>query len=226
MLFRIKSNLAIPASVLLSATLAFPGYGAAQSRFFVGALGGIDALSADGKTVLRSPALSASSYRPENGPTVDILAGAHLNDYLSAQIDYLWNRNDAALTSLQPPTAFYLQDFSIRQYSALGSLLLYFRQRSSWVRPYLSVGTGVVRLIATPTGQSSTNGVAPPRHFDSVSVPLHVTVGIDLRMYHGWAFRYSFAETTGSNPISKQLSPPGDRMLASFRNLFGFVKSF
>lgn len=61
---------------------------------------------------------------------------------------------------------------------------------------------------------------------DSSAVALQVAVGIDIRLYHGWAFRYSFAETTRSNPISSHLSPPGNRMLANFRNLFGFVKYF
>lgn len=212
---------------MLSLTLGLPVCGADQSRFFAGGLGGIDALSADGKTVLHPPALSASSYKPENGPTIDLFAGVHWNDYFSTQVDYLWNRNDAALASLQAlPTAFYQQAFSIRQYSGLASLLLYFRQRSSWARPFLSVGTGVVCLKAVPTSQSSSNGIPRPQRFDSAAVALHVAVGIDLRVYRGWAFRYSFAETARSNPISAQLSPPGDRMLASFRNLFGFVKYF
>ncbi|MGI8959130.1 MAG: hypothetical protein ACR2IV_05075 [Bryobacteraceae bacterium] len=119
---------------------------------------------------------------------------------------------------------FYRQDFSIRQNSALASMLLYFRKPSSWARPYLSVGTGIVWLSAAPDGPSKSNGLEPRQRFASTAVALHVAVGIDIRMCHGWAFRYSFGETTRSNPISKQLSPPGDRMLANFRNLLGFVK--
>lgn len=208
--------------------LVFPmSCGDAQTRFFAGALGGIATLSADGKSIVQPPTLSSSSYKPENGPTVDAFAGIYWNDYLGSQIDYLWNENSVALTSLQvQPAAFYLQDFAIRQNSALGSVLLYFRKRSSWVRPYLSAGTGIVWLNATPNGPATANGIQPPSDFHSTAVALHVAVGIDLRLHHGWAFRYSFAETTRSNAISRQLSPPGSRMLANFRNLFGFVKNF
>ncbi len=199
----------------------------AQGRFFAGALGGISTLSADGKSVVQPPALSSSSYKPENGPTVDVFAGIYWNDYLGSQIDYLWNENSAALTSLQAlPAAFYLQDFSIRQNSALASMLLYFRKRSSWARPYLSAGTGIVWLGAKPDGPATVSGIQPPSNFHSTAVGLHVAVGIDICLHRGWAFRYSFAETTRSNAISRQLSPPGGRMLANFRNLFGFVKSF
>jgi hypothetical protein len=40
------------------------------------------------------------------------------------------------------------------------------------------------------------------------------------------SFRYSFSETIGGNPISPRLSPPGERNLANFENLFGVVARF
>ena len=171
--------------------------------------------------------LSSSVYRPENGPTIDVFAGLHWNDYLSSQLDYAWNVNTVAITSLQAvPVAFYRQDFSTRQNSVYGNMLLYFRRRSSWVRPYLSVGTGLVRVSAAPDGTVSANGLEPPHRFDSTALAFQTAVGIDVRLRGGWAFRYSFAETIRSNPISERLSPPGDRILENFRNLFGFVKDF
>lgn len=210
----------------MGAALVFLSSAQAQSRFFAGALGGISALSADGTSTIQPPILNSSAYKPENGPTVDVFVGTHWNDFLSSQLEYLWNENDVTLTALQAsPTAFYRENFSTRQNSALASMLLYFRRRSSWARPYLSVGTGVVQLSATP-GPPVANGLHPPAAFDSSAVALHVTVGIDLQLKDGWAFRYSFAETTRSNAISQQLSPPANRMLANFRNLFGFVKYF
>ena len=41
-----------------------------------------------------------------------------------------------------------------------------------------------------------------------------------------WSFRYSFSETITGNPISARLTPPGERNLANFQNLFGFVRRF
>lgn len=197
-----------------------------QTRFFAGALGGISTLSADGTSIVQPPILSSSAYKPENGPTVDIFVGTHWNDFLSSQMDYLWNENDMTPTALgAAPGAFYRENFSMRQNSALASMLLYFRRRSSWARPYLAVGTGIVQLNAMP-GLVVAHGLQPPPAFDSSAVALHVAVGIDLQLKAGWAFRYSFAETARSNAASQQLSPPGNRMLANFRNLFGFVKYF
>jgi hypothetical protein len=39
-------------------------------------------------------------------------------------------------------------------------------------------------------------------------------------------FRYSFSETISGNPISPSLTPPGERPLMNFQNLFGFVARF
>ena len=203
---------------------------AGQKRPYAGLLGGISTLSADGNTTVAPQTAATSSYKPENGPGIDIFAGVHWNNFLSLQMDYLWNRNPLTLDALRANAtgggAFYQQEYRSSQHAVLGNVLLYFRSRSSWVRPFLSVGTGVVHLAAAPLTSGVAQGLKPPGTFRSTMAALHVAVGIDLMVHRGWAFRYSFAETSSPNPISRQLAPPGTRMLANFRNLFGVVKEF
>ena len=55
---------------------------------------------------------------------------------------------------------------------------------------------------------------------------LRVAVGVDVTFVKGWSARYSFSESLSGNPISQQLSPPGQRNLANFQNLFGIVRAF
>jgi hypothetical protein len=55
---------------------------------------------------------------------------------------------------------------------------------------------------------------------------LRVAVGIDVSLGGQWSARYSFSESLSGNPISAQLSPPGQRNLANFQNLFGVVRAF
>jgi hypothetical protein len=62
--------------------------------------------------------------------------------------------------------------------------------------------------------------------FASTDPALRVAVGIDLGTADGWRFRYSFSETINRNPVSAQLSPPAQRNLANFQNLFGAIRSF
>ncbi|HJZ99011.1 MAG TPA: outer membrane beta-barrel protein [Candidatus Solibacter sp.] len=219
-------------SILVCFSLLFlPGFSGAQPRTYAGALGGIATLSADSRTVLGSDQSAASSYKPDNGPMADIYFGVHWNNYLSIQADYIWNRNSLTLDGLatgrsNTGNVFYEQAFQGRQHAALGNVLLYFRPRSSWVRPFLSAGTGIVHLTAGPDSAGVVNGLTPPGAFSATKPALHVAVGIDLKHKSGWGFRYSFAETSSANPISRQLTPPGSRMLATFRNLFGVVKYF
>ena len=201
-----------------------------QTRPYAGFLGGVSTLSADGRSTVEPQVAAVSSYKPGNGSTVDAFAGVHWNNFLSFQADYLWNRNPLTLDSLRGSattgTTFYEQEFRSPQHTVLGNVLVYFRGRSSWVRPYLSVGTGVVHLSADPRAPGVAQGITPPGRFRSTMAALHVAVGIDLRVHRGWAFRYSFAETSSPNPISRQLAPPGTRMLANFRNLFGIAREF
>lgn len=204
---------------------------AAQSLYFAGALVGVSTLSADGRSSVTATAAAVSLYKPENGPVVHLFAGVHLREYLSLQGNYVWNRNSLALTSAiasGTEQVFYEQTRSSTQHGVSGDLLLYFRNRQSRVRPYLSVGGGIVGLRSEQDRLRAVRGepMLPPVQFASTEPVLRVAVGIDLAISRGWAFRYSFCETIRKNAISVQLSPPGQRNLATFQNLFGFVKNF
>lgn len=199
--------------------------------YYVGALGGLATISADGRYVLSGTSGQTSLYKPENGAALNVFGGWDFSQYASLQANYIWNRNDVTLVS----TAFgpagasdYQQARTSQQSSAIADLLVYFRDRKSRVRPYLSAGTGAVwlsssaRQLVTVTGSPA----IPPQHFSDVNIGLRVAVGMDVRLAQGWWFRYSFSETSSSNPISAQLSPPGQRGLRNFQNLFGLVRRF
>ncbi len=105
---------------------------------------------------------------------------------------------------------------------------MYFRNRDSRLRPYLSLGTGLVHFTSSQEQVEQVLGTPdlPPRRFSANMIALHVPVGIDLKLGKGWAFRYAFSETLSKNPISDHLSPPGQHSLKNFQNLFGFIRQF
>jgi hypothetical protein len=195
----------------------------AQDRFYVGAVAGIATVSADARFDTPQQA-AASGYKPENGPAVSPFFGVHVNDYLTFQASYLWNRNDVRFHSLQG-AAFYDQPARTFHHLLLGDAMVYFRPRASLFRPYLSAGTGVARL-SSDAEPAAGSAAGAPGSFTDYSPVLNVAVGIDVRVRRGWRFRYSFAETIQRNSLSNRLTPPGERNLAGFRNLFGFVKEF
>src|SRR5215469_3471363 len=152
---------------VFAGTLARPQLCSAQARPYFGAVGGVSTLSADASTAINAGSAAASSYKPENGPTVGVFGGLHWTNYFSVQADYVWNRNLLTLDSLAASTTgantkLFEETSRSRQQSALGSALLYFRPRSSWVRPFLSVGTGVVHLTADPRSAGTVSGLIPP----------------------------------------------------------------
>ena len=170
-----------------------------------------------------------SSYAPANGGALDIFVGSQLHDYFSVQGDFIWNRNSLRLNSASSSTGtFYQEDRGSSQKAVIFSFLLYFRRRSSRIRPYLGIGTGIAHLFSAHERLSASAGAAtlPPEEFSSTGPVLRTHVGIDLKLIRKVDFRYSFSETIGSNEISKNLSPPGSRGLANFQNLFGFVVRF
>lgn len=193
-------------------------------RYFFAALGGISTLSADGATSLDTVS-AVSLYKPENGPAWNAAGGAHLNDWISVQANYVWNRNDFSITELRD-LARLEQDRRATQNAAIIDLLLYFRPRRSRIRPYLSAGTGLVRLSSVAAGPVRGDLTPVPPEGATTKLPLRVAVGIDLLWRHGWGFRYSFSETRTGNPLSASLSPRGSRGLANFQNLFGLIKYF
>jgi len=196
---------------------------------YAGALGGVATLSADARSLPTPLGLSVSQYKPENGPALNLVAGVHLNQYLSLQANYVWNRNDLTLSSSSSGSnSFYVEQRKSSGQAALFDLLVYFRRRDSRLRPYLSAGTGVVYFSSTHQRQVAIQGtpVLPPRRFSSTRPALRVAVGIDVTVTHRLALRYSFGETIRHNDVSSQLSPPGERALANFQNLLGFVVRF
>ena len=86
-------------AVILGMMLCWCGCLEAQTRIFVGALGGVSTLSADGASTIGQSTTSVSLYSPENGPALNLLGGAQLNDFLSLQGNYVWNQNHLTLTS-------------------------------------------------------------------------------------------------------------------------------
>jgi hypothetical protein len=218
--------------LLLALLCVLPGCASLKARpsAFGGVVAGISTLSADAQANVTAAAADVSLYKPENGPALNLFAGAHLNDYLSVLANYVWNQNTLTLTSssVDGTTSFFEKRRGSTQHAVVGDALLYFRDRDSWARPYLSAGIGVMHLqVGEPTllalrGQPW----RPPETFASTQPVLRVAVGIDLRIRRDWRFRYSFSETISRNGVSAQLSPPGQRGLATFQNLFGVTKSF
>ena len=195
-----------------------------------GALVGVSTLSADARASTRAGRAEVSLYKPENGPALNLFVGVHLGRYFTVQTNYVWNRNDLTLfASVAAPESggFYEQSRASTQHALVGDALLYFRALGSGVRPYLSTGAGVVRFESGLAPRVAVSGLtAPEGEIVSSRLALRVAVGIDLAIGDQWSFRYSFSETITGNPISARLTPPGERNLANFQNLFGFVRRF
>jgi hypothetical protein len=214
--------------LLFFCTLWVPGVFASVMPY-AGAIGGISTLSADAGAQSTSQGLRQSSYSPSNGGALNIFAGAHLHDYFSLQVNYIWNRNDLVLnSSASGSRVFYQQERSSTQSAGVLDFLVYFRRRSSWIRPYLGTGGGIIHLTSNADRVINSGGTPslPPSSFSSTRPVFRSHVGMDLRISPKLNFRYSFSEFIGKNDISKHLSPPAPRRLANFQNLFGFVVRF
>jgi Outer membrane protein beta-barrel domain len=202
-----------------------------HAQLYVGALTGISTVSSDARSVLSPSSSSFSLYDPKNGPALAFVVGKHLSDYFTVQADYVWNRNSLTLTSSNFAAGLqtaYEEKRSSSQHSIFVEALVYFRDKKSRLRPYLSVGTGVVHLSSSEQRVSQTLGapILPPQNFSSNVIALRVPVGMDVKLGKGWAIRYTFSETLSKNPISDRLSPAGQHSLKNFENLFGLVKQF
>jgi hypothetical protein len=212
-------------TICLASTLAE----AQQSpRVFVGAVAGISTLSADARSEITTAGADVSLYKPENGPALNVLFGVQVHEYVSLQGNYVWNNNDVVLTSVRAAGgSFSVQPSKTSQHALVGDVLAFFRDRRSALRPYLSVGIGVVRLQTRPNGEARARTVVvPPANARATGALLRVAVGIDVAVGAGWSARYSFSESISNNPLSAQLLPPGQRKLANFQNLFGMVRTF
>jgi len=197
---------------------------------FTGVAVGVATLAADARSEITSGGADVSLYKPENGPALNVFVGSLVHEYLTVQANYVWNRNDVTLTSVRATESgpsFYEASRTSSQHAFVGDVLLYFRERRSAIRPYLSAGVGVVRFQMTARGGGSVrNATVPPATSVSTHGLLRVAVGLDVSLGGHWSARYSFSESLSSNPISAQLSPPGQRSLANFQNLFGIVRAF
>jgi outer membrane protein W len=216
------------AATLLSLLASASAHAQTSPKFFVGAAAGISTLSADARSEVTPGGADVSLYEPENGPALNLLFGLRVHDYVAVQANYIWNDNDVTLTSIRTAgSSVYEQPRTSTQHAVVGDLLLYFRDQPSALRPYLSIGAGVVRLNTNVTGQTRVfNAVPPSAHVQATRALLRVAVGIDVAVGDGWSVRYSFSEGISGNPFSAQLSPPGRRNLANFQNLFGIVRGF
>jgi hypothetical protein len=211
-------------------SLSVPAAAQEEPRLFAGLLLGVSTLSADGRAVTTGSAAALSLYKPENGVAANLFAGMHLAQYFSIQGSWMWNQNDLRLVSSLTAArggGFYEQHRRSRQHAVVFDGLIYFRRLDSAVRPYLGTGLSVLQFSSAEEGRASENGIAAPAgEINSIRIGLRSHVGIDVRVSRYVNFRYSFSETISGNPISSVLTPPAERPLANFQNLFGFVGRF
>ena len=211
---------------------ALPVPVAAQSspRAYVGGLFGVSTLSADGRSDVASSDASLSQYKPENGMAINLFGGFHAAEYFTVQASWMWNSNDITLVSAAVAPGggvFYEQRRHSRQHAVVLDALVYFRRRESRLRPYLGTGLSVLHFSSREVVSAVVQGLEPPAaEIASSRIGLRSHVGIDLRLSPRLGFRYSFSETISANPISPSLTPPAQRRLANFQNLFGLLYRF
>ena len=147
-------------ALLVPHTAAAEGVG-----YYVGALGGIATLSGDPTTTVTRDGFAVSTYKPENGLAVNVFVGAHLREYVTVQANYILNRNDLSLfagTASAGTHFFFRQELASTQQAAGADLLVYFRERDSRIRPYLSFGLGATRFARRGRGTPVDGGLAMP----------------------------------------------------------------
>ena len=162
--------------------VALPSLSFAQGAdLFVGAVVGIATLSGDPSSHVTSEGFALSNYKPENGPGLNAFVGIHLSEYVSLQGNYIWNRNDLTLFAAKATNdgiRFYEQPRASSQHQVVGDLLVYFRERASRIRPYLSAGLGIVHFETVGRDTCIDGGLpAPPADHTSTDVTLRVAVG-------------------------------------------------
>jgi len=178
---------------------------AAHAQVFFTGLGGAAALSRDA-SALAAP-VSAANYDAKVGGAFSFAGGFRFNDWISAQAVYTWNKN--RVTSNQVLGSVFIERQQTAPQNTLGAdALLYFRRRSSFVRPFLSAGPAWVHVLSQD------------------KLGLRVAVGVDVTIKSGWGVRYTFTETMSPNPFGAALSPPATHHLMNFQNLAGVIKVF
>lgn len=198
---------------------------------YAGFLGGVSTLSADGRTDIDSSPARVAIYDPKNGQSISGFGGRYFGNYLAIQVSYIWNRNQLTLTqiaSMGPAESISVQTRESRRHQAALDLLIYFREKPSAVRPYLSFGVGLRGLNSTFrhfTIQRNAT-LTPPLAFSKTDPVARFAVGMDVKVQRDWRLRYTFVETIGTNAVNRLLEPRPSRNLMTFYNLFGLFRVF
>ena len=214
---------------LVSLTFLLVPFSMAQPpRFFVGGGPGISILSGGSGAVLGPASASISNYEPKIGKQIHIFGGWNPWEYVSVQAAWSANRNALIFNSTVGTTGFYRQRRKSAQQNLGTDFLLYFRDRKSVVRPFLSVGLNHMWFRSEPVEVTASGGaLLPPPRFTDQAVGLRVAAGTDLVHRNGWGFRYAFMEHLQQrNVIGLRLTPSADRPLMNFQHIFGVVKYF
>jgi outer membrane protein W len=199
---------------------------ASDVAVFAGGMGVINVISADATSATISQGIEASQYKPKAGPGLQLFAGAHFNNWISAQATWVWREADFSVTGTSSaPGQFFTEKRSSSQNGVVIDGLLYFRSITSRIRPYLGVGFGLVRFESKRLSivQQGPAAVLPSTKFSSIRPVLDVPVGMDVFLTKHICFRYSFSETRRHNDIDDQLRPRGSGALLDFQNMFGIV---
>jgi len=147
-------------AVLLSAACcALRGQGAPKN--FVAGMCGLAILSGDAQAKFSQGAV-ASLYAPKDGLAVNIAAGRYLNNFVSAQANYIFNRTDVTLSGVGG-NAFYSAFKSRRQHQFVFDGMLHVRPLSSRIRPYLSAGFAMVRASRNEVAFEDTAPAVPAK---------------------------------------------------------------
>ena len=210
-------------AVVCALAISFVLSAQTEKKNFVAGLGGLAILSGDAQSTFARGAV-ASFHSPKDGLALNLAAGHHFNNWISAQGNYIFNRNDVTLNGVSGNT-FYTALNQSRQHQIVFDGMLYVRPLSSRIRPYLSVGFAMVRVSRNQVSLEGAAAVVPTATAAAWHPGLRSAVGMDLTIKPGWAFRYSFSETLTGSLFSRSLVPPAQKNLMNFHHLFGVVWS-
>ena len=151
------TTLASLACIVVLVLLAAPAVCIAQepTRWYGGGLIGVSTLSADALAVTSPSGVAVSLYKPENGLAANLSMGTHLNDYLTLQANYIWNRNGLTLVSTRAGgggIALSEQTRVSTQHAVVGEVLLYFRSEPAGSVRISRQASDVFALPATARG--------------------------------------------------------------------------
>lgn len=205
----------------------FGACAAAQPRYFLGGGPGAAVLSGASGSAVNQNSVEISAYQPRLGALAHVFGGWHISEYVSLQGAWSANWNDLVY-SASSDAGFFQQEQNSFQQNLGADTLLYFRNRRSFVRPFLSAGLNYMRFRSNVTELRTIGGQPPsvPGNFRAEEPGLRVAAGADLLLPNGWGFRYAFLENLQRNVAGRQLSPPAGGPLMTFQHIFGLIKYF